>query len=366
VLPYVEVFPLQTRHDPARARSIPEPQRERADQEERKLTNPFAIELPSERDTRATSSREHKVMRAITTYTAQAGIFAVGTSAQAWVEFDRRRGTPMRALAAAVASLREPRTTMAGVNLVTGFRPELWRTLVPRETPRRVTGFNHDLVGAGGYVMPGTQHDVALWFAGGSPDVVFDEVRLAMQGLRPVANVAEETHGWPYRQDRDLTGFVDGTENPTLVEAPGVAVIPKGQPGAGGSILLLQKWKHRANQWESLPVPAQEGVIGRTKATSEELDPKPHDSHASRTDQDVFGKIFRRNVAYGTASDHGTIFVGFCSEQRPLARMLESMAGVTDGVRDALTKYTRPLTGSYYFVPCTESVRGFVKVATPG
>jgi porphyrinogen peroxidase len=305
-------------------------------------------------------------MRTVTTCTAQAGIFAVGTSAQAWVEFDRRRRTPVRAFASAVANLREPRTTMAGVNLVVGFRPELWRGLVPRDIPRRCAGFNHNLAGPDGYLMPGTQHDVVLWFAGGSPDVVFDEVRLAIQGLRSVASIAEETHGWPYRRDRDLTGFVDGTENPTLTEAPGVAVIPEGKPGAGGSILLLQKWKHEANRWESLSVPAQERVIGRTKAESEELDPRPLDSHTSRTDQDVFGKIFRRNVPYGTASDHGTIFVGFCAEQRPLARMLESMAGVSDGVRDALTRYAKPLTGGYYFVPCIETVRRFAAAPVPG
>ena len=113
-------------------------------------------------------------------------------------------------------------------------------------------------------------------------------------------------------------------------------------------------------------MPAQERVIGRTKAESEELDPKPPGSHASRTDQDVFGKIFRRNVPYGTASDHGTIFVGFCAEQRPLARMLESMAGVTDGVRDALTRYTIPVTGSYYFVPSIEAVRRFASVPSSG
>jgi putative iron-dependent peroxidase len=65
-------------------------------------------------------------------------------------------------------------------------------------------------------------------------------------------------------------------------------------------------------------------------------------------------------MPYGTVSDHGTMFVGFCAEQRPLTAMLESMAGVRDGVRDALTRYTRPLTGAYYFVPSTEAIRRFV------
>jgi porphyrinogen peroxidase len=205
--------------------------------------------------------------------------------------------------------------------------------------------------------MPATQHDVVLWFAGATPDVVFDEARLAIHALAPTATVAEETHGWPYHQDRDLTGFVDGTENPTLPDAPSVAIIPEGKAGAGGSVLLLQKWKHEAGRWESLPVADQEKVMGRTKPESTELDPKPADSHVARTDQDVFGKIFRRNVAYGTVTNHGTVFVGFCASQRPLARMLDSMAGVRDGIRDSLTKYTRPLSGSYYFVPCVEAIR---------
>lgn len=258
-----------------------------------------------------------------------------------------------------VANLREPRTTMAGVNLVSGFRPELWRSLRPRGIPPRVEGFNHDLVGAKGYTMPATQHDVVLWFSGSSPDIVFDETRLALQSLTRVAQVSSETVGWPYRQDRDLTGFIDGTENPTLLEAPSVAVVPEGKAGAGGSVLLLQKWQHEATRWESLPVAEQERIVGRSKPDSVEMDPKPADSHAAKTDQDIFGKIFRRNVPYGTATDHGTMFVGFCEEQRPLARMLESMAGIPDGVVDALTRFTRPLSGSYYFVPSVEAVREF-------
>ena len=169
--------------------------------------------------------------------------------------------------------------------------------------------------------------------------------------------MAEETSSWPYRHDRDLTGFIDGTENPTLVEAPGVALVPDGRPAAGGTVLLLQKWVHDAPAWESLAEAEQERVIGRTKPDSIELDDKPEDSHVARTDQDTFGDIFRRNMPYGTVTDHGTMFVGFCAEQGPLSTMLESMAGLTTGTRDALTLYTRPLTGAYYFIPSTEALR---------
>ncbi|HXA52802.1 MAG TPA: hypothetical protein VNV86_20940, partial [Candidatus Acidoferrum sp.] len=98
-------------------------------------------------------------------------------------------------------------------------------------------------------------------------------------------------------------------------------------------------------------------VIGRTKRDSVELDDKPADSHVTSTDQDEYGKIFRRNMPYGTVTDHGTMFVGFSAEQRRLSRMLESMAGLVNGVRDALTRYTQPITGAYYFIPSTESLR---------
>lgn len=297
----------------------------------------------------------------------QSGIFAVGLGAQIALEIDRTPKASPLALVRAIANLREPRTTMAGVNLVVGFRPELWRRLRPAGIPPKVAGFDREVRGAEGFVLPATQHDAVVWFSGGSLDVVFDEARGTLAALGDLAQVAEETVGWPYRQDRDLTGFIDGTENPTLGEAPDVALVPEGRPGAGGSMLLLQKWRHEARGWEALPRADQERVIGRTKADSEELDPSPPDSHAHRTDQDEFGKIFRRNFAYGGVTDHGTMFVGFCAEQGPLARMLESMAGVHDGVRDALTRYTQPLTGAYYWVPSLDAMRRFVSGrAEPG
>ena len=286
----------------------------------------------------------------------QSGIFALGTASHAYLEFD---GRDRPALVAAIAALREPRTTMGGVNLVAGFRPELWREVAPDDAPRNVEGFNADIVGVEGFVMPATQHDAVLWISGASYDVVFETARVAIAELAAVGSVADETSSWPYMHDRDLTGFIDGTENPTLIEAPGITLIGEGKPGEGGTILLLQKWEHDADAWESLPTAEQENVIGRRKADSEELpdEIKPDDSHVARTDQDDFGKIFRRNTPYGTVMKHGTMFVGFSSAQRPLAKMLESMAGLETGTRDALTKYTRALTGAYYVIPSNDALQ---------
>jgi porphyrinogen peroxidase len=295
----------------------------------------------------------------------QPGIFAVGNLAHAYLEFDLAGGTALRSAVEAVVGLRTPGTTMAGINVVSGFRPEAWRDLVPSGIPRGVTGFNREIRGTGGFVMPATQHDVFLWLAGGSIDSVFDAARNVIRDLSATSAIADEQTSWPYHHDRDLTGFIDGTENPPLIDAPRVALLGDGTPGAGGSVLLIQKWRHEVAAWESLSTHDQEQVIGRAKVDSTELEPKPPTAHAARADQDVFGEIFRRNMPYGTTTRHGTMFVGFSADQTRLSRMLESMAGSTDGIRDALTLYATPLTGAYYFVPSTDALTEFEGRAAP-
>lgn len=290
-------------------------------------------------------------------YTPQAGIFALGTSSHAYLEFDLLDPAKRDQFASAISAIREPHTTTGGVNFVIGFRPELWHALVPEDTPLNVEGFNKDIQGIEGFTMPATQHDALVWLSGSAYDVLFDMARTVINDLAGLASLCEETSSWPYRHDRDLTGFTDGSENPNLLDAPSVSLIPEGAPGAAGSVLLLQKWKHDVTQWEALSVDQQQQIMGRTKPDSIELENKPEDSHVARTDQDTFGKIFRRNMPYGTVGKHGTMFVGFSAEQQRLAKMLDSMAGLLNGKRDALTRFTQPLTGSYYFVPSVESLR---------
>jgi porphyrinogen peroxidase len=285
----------------------------------------------------------------------QTGIFALGTSSHAYLELDLAAGADPAATVARVASLREPRTTIGGVNLVAGFRPELWARVAPDVAPAGVSGFNEPIVGRSGYTLPATQHDLVIWLTGSGYDVVFDLSRAVANGLAGAATVANEIVGWPYHHDLDLTGFIDGTENPTLVEATSVALIPTGSPGEAASVLLLQQWEHDAAAWEALSESEQEAVIGRRKRDSEELDPKPETSHVAKTDQDDFGQIFRRNIAYGSLTRHGTIFVGFSAEQKILVGMLESMVGRA-GPPDALTGFTKALTGAYYVIPSADAL----------
>jgi putative iron-dependent peroxidase len=297
-------------------------------------------------------------------HAAQSGIFALGTSSHSYLEFDLyAQGDPLT-LVQEIASLQEPRMTTGGVNLVVGFRPSLWRRIAPGEMPAEVTDFEWDVRGVDGYSMPATQHDLWVWVAGHAYHTVFDVTREAMAALSPVARLATEVAGWTYKESRDLTGFIDGTENPPLSEAPEVALVPDGSPGAGGSVVLVQQWVHDVAAFEALAIEEQENVIGRTKATSTELadDIRGPQSHVSRTvieEQGVEQHIFRRNTPYGTATEHGTMFIGFSCEQQRLIRMLDRMAGAEDGIRDALTRYTTAVSGAYYFVPSVEALRRF-------
>ena len=296
--------------------------------------------------------------------TGQTGIFALGDAAHGFFEFALRDGAAAEALVKAVADLRPPRTTVGGVNVVVGFRPELWRIVAPQDAPAGVHGFDEPLRGAGGYSMPTTQADLWIWYAAAAYDIVFDLGSATVDALAPHATLVREATGWSYKHTRDLTGFEDGTENPTLYEAPQIVLIEDDAPGAGGSVLLFQQWRHLSKDWNALPDERQEQVIGRTKPDSVEFegDAMPADSHVARTKVHVNGDelpIFRRNVPYGTVSEHGTLFIGFSADQRRLQRMLEQMAGADGGPRDALTRYTTPLTGAYYFIPSVEALRAF-------
>jgi putative iron-dependent peroxidase len=287
----------------------------------------------------------------------QPGIFALGNLAHAYLEFDAAGASDLD-LTNALAALAQEQTTMSGVTLVVGMEPERWASVAPECSVPGLTGFTESVDGSDGFAMPATQRACALWVAAPRYDLVFDATVEIIDRLRPVATLASETVGWSHRGDIDLTGFIDGTENPPISLAPGMILVPDGQPGAGGCVLLLQRWAHNLPDWQALSVTEQEQVIGRTKPDSVELDPRPETSHALRTDQDEFGHILRRNTAYGTASDHGTVFVGFSATKEAQHRMLISMAGA-NGPRDALTRFTTPLTGGYYFVPSVEDLGAF-------
>lgn len=280
----------------------------------------------------------------------------MGVPEHCYIELDLRPGVEAAELVRRLAELTGPETTLSGVGVVVGFRPELWNSVAAEGASVGARSFEE--VAGSDVTFPATQHDAWFWIAGGARDVVFDSALRILAATEGVAVVASEVNGWIYQHERDLTGFIDGTENPRMLEALEVAA------PAGSSVLLYQQWRHQAS-FRRLSVAEQERVIGRTKADSTELDEDemPADSHVSRNVVERDGeelRIYRRNVAYGGPTDHGTVFVGFCAEQEPLQVMLERMAGIGDGIRDALTRHTVALSGAYYVIPSVDALRAFV------
>ncbi len=181
------------------------------------------------------------------------------------------------------------------------------------------------------------------------------------QGTRSHHHIAEIA-GFVYRDSRDLTGFIDGTENPAIEEAYEVATLGPAERGAGGSFALVQRWVHELDRFHALSGEDQEGVIGRTKVDSEELDEgiTPPTAHISRVVIEENGaelEIYRRSVPYGTTGELGLQFVAFSADPRRYERMLNRMFGHTDdGLHDRLTEFSRPVASAYYFVPSLDEL----------
>ncbi len=198
--------------------------------------------------------------------TVQFGIFAVGTSAHCFLELSLRPEASPLDLLRLAAGPDEPHTTVGGVNIVVGVRPSLWAELSPDQVPAGAADFAERIVGPDGFTMPATQRDLWVWVSGAAPDLVFDVAMSRLEAVRPAATLASEVTGWSYRHSRDLTGFEDGTENPSLDEAVDLVGVPAGWPGEGSTVVLVQQWVHLSAEWNALPVETQENVMGRTKA----------------------------------------------------------------------------------------------------
>ena len=127
----------------------------------------------------------------------QTGIFALGTSSHAWLEFDVLPSASPADAVALVASLREPRTTIDGVNLVVGFRPEVWAQVAPDAAPPGAAGFDRPVTGPTGQIMPATQHDIVVWLTGSGYDVVFDVSRAIVAALAAHATLATRSSAGP-------------------------------------------------------------------------------------------------------------------------------------------------------------------------
>ncbi len=292
----------------------------------------------------------------------QFGIFAQGTHAHHFLEFDLRNGVTPTDAVASFRRLRAPEVSSGGVNLVIAFGADAWREVAPKAAPSSLADFQ-PIEGPDGRGVPATQHDAWLWISGSAPDETYDHARAAAAAVADVAIVAAEQAAYTYRGGRDMTGFVDGTANPPVRRAADVALVPPGLPGEGGSHVIAMRWVHDLAAFDRLPVEEQERVIGRTKPDSVELSDEmlPPTAHIARTQVEVEGEeleIFRRSVPYGTVAEQGLYFVGFSADPARFDLMLARMFGLAaDGEHDRLMEFTRGVSGAYYFAPSQNVLR---------
>jgi putative iron-dependent peroxidase len=215
-------------------------------------------------------------------------------------------------------------------------------------------------LGEGETVAPSSDVDVLIHCHSNRHDLHFYLLRKFFAQVSENVSVVDETYGYRYLDSRDMTDFVDGTENPKDAQREEVAIVPQGE-FAGGSYVMVQRFIHNLPSWNRLNVSAQEKVIGRTKPDSIELDDVPAASHVGRVDIKEEGKglkIVRHSLPYGSVSgEHGLLFIAYCNTLHNFKAMLESMYGVTDGKTDQLLRFTTAVTGAYFFAPSAEMLQ---------
>ncbi len=242
----------------------------------------------------------------------------------------------------------------AELTLSIAFSKSFWQQL-DMAMPAELIDF--PVLGEGEIVAPSTDVDVLLHCHSKRHDLHFYLLRKLLSEVAEDITVFDETYGYRYLDSRDMTMFVDGTENPKAEKRAEVALIPDGE-FAGGSYVMVQRFEHNLPAWNRLNVSAQEKVIGRTKPDSIELDDVPAASHVGRVDIKEEGKglkIVRHSLPYGSVTgSHGLLFIAYCHTLHNFKAMLESMYGVTDGKTDQLLRFTKAVTGAYFFAPSKE------------
>jgi putative iron-dependent peroxidase len=286
---------------------------------------------------------------------------------QWYVHLSRTDGADLKVIKSVVQKLRKD-CADKGINLVLGFGPTLLKDLT-KDVPNDFQPFELiKSIDGSGREAKATQEELLFWMNSPHKDQIWKTQWDARQALKGHMNVARETMTFIYGNSLDMTGFIDGTGNPDPANRDHeVAIVPNGQPGAGGSFILAQRWVHDLEGWNKQSVPEQEGVFGRTKADSTRLATQPAHSHLSHVElrqgatadasKPKRDEITRRSTPY--AFHDGTVglyFMAFCKAQAPLRERLRAMYGVDGQVRDKLVDYSNPASGSFYFAPSIETL----------
>ena len=246
------------------------------------------------------------------------------------------------------------------LSCVVGIGSALWDRTYQGRRPAGLHPFVP--LDGGKHQAPATAGDLLFHLRADRADACFELSHQLLRRLDGLVDCVEEVHGFRYWDERDLLGFVDGTESPSIFEEASVAALVEDQDPhfAGGSYVIVQKYLHDLQAWDALPVEQQELVIGRRKLSDIEIpdDAKPTNSHvALNSISDADGNdlaIVRDNLPFGNAGagEFGTYFIGYAADPAITERMLHNMfIGDPAGNYDRILDFSRAVTGCLFFVP---------------
>jgi putative iron-dependent peroxidase len=243
------------------------------------------------------------------------------------------------------------------LSCVMGLGSDVWDRVFKAPKPKDLHPFREI---RGQHHAVATPGDILLHIRAARMDLCFELATQIMSRFGGAVSVVDEVHGFSYFDERDVLGFVDGTENPVNQDAIDATIIGEEDAVfAGGSYVIVQKYLHDMTRWNALPVEAQERIIGRTKLSDIELDDavKPTSAHNALTTIVEDGQelqIVRDNMPFGDVGkgEFGTYFIGYARSPKRIEQMLENMfVGKPPGNYDRLLDFSRAVTGTLFFVP---------------
>jgi putative iron-dependent peroxidase len=209
--------------------------------------------------------------------------------------------------------------------------------------------------------VPSTQGALWAFIGGAEATLLFDRAERLKALLGAGFRIDEEVASFRYREGRDLSGYLDGTANPSGAAAAEAALVASRGAGLdGGSFVAVQRWLHDLAGFARLPAGDRDAIVGRRIADNEEMPDAPSYAHVKRTEQESFDPpafMVRRSMPWGGATERGLYFVAFGESLNRFERTLERMLGMGDGVVDGLFRFSRPMSGGYYFCPPTTAGR---------
>src|SRR5580692_5888124 len=250
------------------------------------------------------------------------------------------------------------RRTEGGLSCVAAFGSDAWDKLFRQPRPAELHPFRE--IRSGERHAVATPADVLFHIRAKRMDLCFELVTQIMERIGGAVGAVDETHGFRYFDERDLLGFVDGTENPRSGAALNAALVAgEDSQFAGGSYVVIQKYLHDMSRWNALSTEEQERIIGRKKLSDIELSdavkaPFAHNALTAVIENGKQVDILRDNMPFGKPGhgEFGTYFIGYCRTPRITEQMLENMfIGNPPGNYDRLLDFSRAVTGSLFFAP---------------